>query len=81
VIASEWQHLAVYGVVLAAAQLATGQVGTIRSKKRRDWLKQQAQRHPDWLLVEEDECWLSRFAQPQAHAWAGRGGAPAFRAA
>jgi transposase len=22
------------------------------------------------LLVEEDECWFSRFAQPQAHAWA-----------
>jgi transposase len=21
-------------------------------------------------LVEEDECWFSRFAQPQAHAWA-----------
>lgn len=33
-------------------------------------MKQQAQQHPDWLLVEEDECWFSRFAQPQAHAWA-----------
>jgi transposase len=33
-------------------------------------LKQQAQAHQDWLLVEEDECWFSRFAQPQAHAWA-----------
>lgn len=21
-------------------------------------------------MVEEDECWFSRFAQPQAHAWA-----------
>jgi len=25
------------------------------------------------LLVEEDECWFSRFAQPQAHAWAAPG--------
>lgn len=32
-------------------------------------MKQQAQQHPDWLLVDEDECWFSRFAQPQAHAW------------
>jgi hypothetical protein len=23
--------------------------------------------------VEEDECWFSRFAQPQAHAWSGVG--------
>jgi hypothetical protein len=23
--------------------------------------------------VEEDECWFSRFAQPQAHAWAEAG--------
>jgi len=33
-------------------------------------LRQQADQHEDWLLVEEDECWFSRFAQPQAHAWA-----------
>jgi hypothetical protein len=33
-------------------------------------LKAQAQAHEDWLLVEEDECWFSRFAQPAAHAWA-----------
>jgi DDE superfamily endonuclease len=33
-------------------------------------LKAQAHQRPDWLLVEEDECWFSRFAQPQAHAWA-----------
>jgi transposase len=24
----------------------------------------------DWLLVDQDECWFSRFAQPYAHAWA-----------
>lgn len=36
-------------------------------------MKQQAQQRPDWLLVEEDECWFSRFAQPQAHAWAEAG--------
>jgi hypothetical protein len=33
-------------------------------------LKQQAVQHPDWLLVEEDECWFSRFAQPAVCAWA-----------
>jgi hypothetical protein len=26
--------------------------------------------HDDWRLVEEDEGWFSRFAQPTAHAWA-----------
>jgi hypothetical protein len=36
-------------------------------------LKQQAAQHEDWLLVDQDECWFSRFAQPQAHAWAERG--------
>ena len=38
-------------------------------KKRRDWLKDRARQHPDWLLFDEDECWFSRFAQPHAHAW------------
>ena len=33
-------------------------------------MREQADQHEDWLLVEEDECWFSRFAQPQAHAWA-----------
>lgn len=32
-------------------------------------MREQADQHEDWLLVEEDECWFSRFAQPQAHAW------------
>jgi transposase len=45
-------------------------IRTTRRKKRRDWLRQTAAQHEDWLLVEEDECWFSRFAQPQAHAWA-----------
>lgn len=25
------------------------------------------------MLVDQDECWFSRFAQPQAHAWARAG--------
>ncbi len=33
-------------------------------------MRAQADIREDWLLVEEDECWFSRFAQPQAHAWA-----------
>ena len=32
-------------------------------------MREQADQHEDWLLVEEDECWFSRFAQPHAHAW------------
>lgn len=28
----------------------------------------------DCLLVDQDECWFSRFAQPQMHAWAESGG-------
>jgi hypothetical protein len=57
---------------LAAGQAAHQQPGPAiyGQKKRRDWLKQQAAQHPDWLLVDEDECWFSRFAHPQAHAWA-----------
>ena len=39
-------------------------------KKRRDWLKALAGQHADWLLFEEDECWFSRYAQPNAFAWA-----------
>ena len=38
-------------------------------KKRRDWLKQQARQHTDWLLVDQDECWFSRFAQPTTQTW------------
>jgi transposase len=33
-------------------------------------LKAQARQHEDWLLFDQDECWFSRFAQPNAHAWA-----------
>ena len=36
-------------------------------------MKQQAQQRPDWLLVEEDECWFSRFVQPPTQAWAAAG--------
>jgi hypothetical protein len=27
------------------------------------------QAHPEWMLVWEDECWFSRFAQPTLKAW------------
>jgi hypothetical protein len=44
---------------------------TLRAKKkRRDWLKTQAAEQDDWLLFDQDECWFSRFAQPNACAWA-----------
>lgn len=33
-------------------------------------MKAQARQHEDWLLFDQDECWFSRFAQPNAHAWA-----------
>ncbi len=44
-------------------------MGSMRSKKRRDWLKQQARQRVDWLLVDEDESWFSRFEQPTLSAW------------
>lgn len=40
----------------------------MRQKKRRDWLKRQASHHEDWLLVDEDESWFSRFEQPRVRA-------------
>ena len=36
-------------------------------------MKAHAQTQADWLLVEQDECWFSRFAQPNLHAWAAPG--------
>jgi transposase len=33
-------------------------------------LKKWATQHDDWLLVDQDECWFSRFAQPAMHAFA-----------
>lgn len=27
----------------------------------------------DWLLLDQDECWFSRFAQPGLHSWAPSG--------
>lgn len=33
-------------------------------------MKEQAQKREDWLLFDQDECWFSRFAQPNAHSWA-----------
>jgi transposase len=33
-------------------------------------LKAKAAEQEDWLLFEQDECWFSRFAQPNTFAWA-----------
>ena len=30
-----------------------------------------AEAHPDWVLGFQDECWWSRLARPDLHAWAG----------
>lgn len=38
-------------------------------KKARDRLIRLADRHPDWVLGFQDECWWSRLAQPNLHAW------------
>jgi transposase len=42
-----------------------------RKKKGRDRLIHLAESHPDWVLGFQDECWWSRLAQPNLHAWAG----------
>lgn len=33
-------------------------------------MKAKAAEQSDWLLFDQDECWFSRFAQPNAFAWA-----------
>lgn len=33
-------------------------------------MKKEAVQQNDWLLVDQDECWFSRFAQPSMHAFA-----------
>lgn len=33
-------------------------------------MKKQAALQADWLLVDQDECWFSRFTQPSMHAFA-----------
>lgn len=40
-----------------------------RKKRRRDWLKEKARQDSSWLLVDQDECWFSRFAQSSTNAW------------
>src|SRR5579859_7576171 len=44
----------------------------MKKKKRRDRLVSWAESRKDVLLVWEDECWFSRFAQPAARSWAQR---------
>ena len=36
-------------------------------------MKQWAKEREDWLLVSQDECWFSRFAQPNLHSFAQAG--------
>lgn len=38
-------------------------------KERRDCLKQHGVTQPDWLVLEQDECWFSRFSQTDLHTW------------
>lgn len=41
-------------------------------------MKELAEQNDDWLLFEEDECWFSRFAQPNASGWAEKGASLKF---
>jgi hypothetical protein len=43
--------------------------GVPPKKRRRDWLIQVAQRHPDWVLGFGDETWWTRVRQPSLHTW------------
>lgn len=36
-------------------------------------MKEQAAKRDDWWLLDQDECWFSRFAQPNLHAWTEKG--------
>jgi DNA-binding CsgD family transcriptional regulator len=40
-----------------------------RKKQARDRLIRLSASHPDWVLGFQDECWWSRLAQPDLHAW------------
>lgn len=40
------------------------------AKKRCNRLKALAADRDDWLLVDQDESWFSRFGQPAMHSWA-----------
>jgi transposase len=41
-----------------------------REKKRREqWIRWAEQQRDDVLLLWEDECWFSRFAQPRLKSW------------
>jgi transposase len=40
-----------------------------RKKHARNRLIRLAEAHPDWVLGFQDECWWSRLAQPDLHAW------------
>src|SRR5262249_23651651 len=59
------------GRVLAAGQALDHQSRPrLRAKKKaRDRLIRLAQTHPEWVLGFQDECWWSRLAQPNLHAW------------
>jgi hypothetical protein len=39
-------------------------------------LKKHGQHQPDWLVLEQDESWFSRFKQTQLHQWAVTGDQP-----
>jgi hypothetical protein len=39
-------------------------------KKRRNQLKWHGLTQLDWLVLEQDECWFSRFTQSNGHRWA-----------
>src|SRR5438477_614673 len=60
------------GRLLAAGQALDHQPRPrLRAKKKaRDRLIRLAESHPDWVLGYQDECWWSRLAQPDLHAWA-----------
>ena len=32
-------------------------------------MKQYGLSRPDWLVLDQDECWFSRFSQPNLHSW------------
>src|SRR5262249_3741347 len=60
------------GGFLAAGQALDHQPRPRRraQKKARHGLLRLAARHPGWVRGYQDECWWSRLAQPDLHAWA-----------
>jgi hypothetical protein len=48
-------------------------MGIMRTEKKTRPIQSWAASREDWMLMDQDECWFSRFAQPRMHSRAAKG--------